>query len=129
MTDTPPPPPPPNPEAPQPPAPPQPAPQSTPPKDPSSTKTAAGVLGIVVGAFGVHKFILGYPNEGAIMLGVSLGGLVLGLFAGLLCCLFLPLLLAPGTIGIIGLIEGITYLSMSDEDFERTYLINRKPWF
>src|SRR6476661_7617750 len=31
-------------------------------------KILAGILGIVVGGFGVHKFVLGYTTEGLIML-------------------------------------------------------------
>ncbi len=34
-------------------------------------KVAAGVCGILLGALGVHKFILGYTKEGLIMLLVS----------------------------------------------------------
>ena len=41
----------------------------------------AGVLGIVFGAFGAHKFVLGYQNEGLIMLLVTI--LTCGIGAGL----------------------------------------------
>jgi hypothetical protein len=34
-------------------------------------KIIAGILGIVAGGFGIHKFILGYKKEGMIMLLVS----------------------------------------------------------
>lgn len=71
-------------------------------------KLVAGICGIVVGGFGVHKFILGYTNEGIIQL-------VLGLCFGI------------G--GIIGIIEGIIYLTKSDEEFVRTYIQNKKGWF
>lgn len=30
---------------------------------------------------------------------------------------------------IIGLIEGISYLTKSDEEFERIYVIGKKEWF
>ncbi len=30
---------------------------------------------------------------------------------------------------IIGLVEGIMYLTKSDEEFVQTYIINKKPWF
>ena len=30
---------------------------------------------------------------------------------------------------IISLIEGIIYLSMSDNDFYYTYILNKKDWF
>ncbi len=73
-------------------------------------KTPAGILGILLGGLGIHKFYLGYTKEGAIMLVV-----------GLITC---------GSIsGIIGLIEGIIYLTKSDEDFVNTYITNQKGWF
>jgi len=31
--------------------------------------------------------------------------------------------------GIIGLIEGIVYLTKSDEDFYQTYAVEKKGWF
>ena len=71
-------------------------------------KIIVGICAILLGGFGVHKFILGYTNEGIIQL-------VLGLCFGI------------G--GIIGIIEGIIYLTKSDEEFARTYLIEKKPWF
>ncbi len=76
-------------------------------------KIAAGVCGILLGALGIHKFILGYTTQGIIMLLVSI--LTIGLAAPIM--------------GIIGLIEGILYLTKSDEDFSRTYIQNKKGWF
>lgn len=76
-------------------------------------KIAAGICGILLGALGVHKFILGYTTQGIIMLLVTV--LTLGL-AGFI-------------MGIIGLIEGILYLTKSDEDFSRIYIQNKKGWF
>ncbi len=70
-------------------------------------KIAAGICGILLGGLGVHKFILGYVKEGIIQL-------ILGLF-----CVG----------GIIGLIEGILYLTKSDEEFVNTYIKNKKGWF
>jgi hypothetical protein len=37
--------------------------------------------------------------------------------------------LAAPVFGLIGLIEGILYLSKSDEEFVRTYMDGRKEWF
>ncbi|NNC62181.1 MAG: hypothetical protein HKO11_07575, partial [Eudoraea sp.] len=31
--------------------------------------------------------------------------------------------------GLIGLIEGIIYLTKSDEEFYNTYQVGKKPWF
>ena len=39
-------------------------------------KVLAGVLGIVLGWVGVHKFVLGYKNEGIIMAALGGGGLI-----------------------------------------------------
>ena len=86
-------------------------------------KIVAGICGILLGGFGVHKFILGYQNEGFILLGVYLGAIVLTFVT---CGIGFPLLLIPS---VIGLIEGIMYLTKSDEEFVQTYIINKKPWF
>lgn len=80
-------------------------------------KLMAGVLAIVLGAFGVHKFILGYTKEGIIML-------VLTLILGAITCG-----IAASVMGIIGLIEGIIYLTKTDKEFYDTYQVGRKPWF
>lgn len=76
-------------------------------------KLAAGICGILIGVFGVHKFILGYNQEGLIMLLVSI-----------LSCGF-----ASPIIGIIGLVEGIIYLTKTDEEFSNIYLVNKQGWF
>ena len=82
----------------------------------ASNKIAAGICGILLGGLGVHKFILGYTTPGVIMLVVSLVGFFL--------C-WIP----TGVMGVIGLIEGILYLTKSDEDFVRTYIENQRQWF
>jgi TM2 domain-containing membrane protein YozV len=84
-------------------------------------KIAAGICGILLGGLGVHKFILGYTMEGGIMLGAWLAGIVLS-------CLFFPIL-ASIAMGVIGLIEGIIYLTKSDEEFVNTYVNNKRGWF
>jgi TM2 domain-containing membrane protein YozV len=84
-------------------------------------KLAAGICGILLGSLGIHKFILGYSTEGAIMLVVSVLGIV---FA----CFIIPAI-GPLVMGVIGLAEGIIYLTKSDEDFVNTYIVNKKTWF
>jgi len=32
-------------------------------------------------------------------------------------------------VGIIGLVEGIIYLTKTDEEFVHTYITNKKTWF
>ena len=71
-------------------------------------KVVAGVLGILIGAFGIHKFYMGYTKEGIIQI-----------LLNLLC----------GLGGLIGLIEGIIYLVKTDEEFYQTYQVGKKGWF
>jgi len=81
--------------------------------DVSGKKLAAGICAILLGWAGVHKFILGYSSEGLIMLLVSL----------CTACLASPVM------SIIGIIEGIIYLTKTDEEFYQTYIVNKKGWF
>ena len=73
----------------------------------------AGVFALVLGAFGAHKFYLGYTTEAIIMLLVTL--LTFGFGAIVM--------------EIISLIEGIMYLLKSDEEFEQIYVMGKKGWF
>jgi len=77
------------------------------------SKTIAGILGIFTGAIGGHKFYLGYIKEGVILLVITL--ISFGLLAFVTA--------------IIGFIEGIMYITKSDEDFKSLYLDNKKSWF
>jgi TM2 domain-containing membrane protein YozV len=76
-------------------------------------KIAAGICAILLGSLGVHKFILGYTTEGLIMLLITV--LTCGIGAMVT--------------SIIGIVEGIIYLTKSDEEFVRTYLQAKKGWF
>ena len=62
-------------------------------------KTTAGILAILLGDFGAHKFYLGNPGLGVLYL--------------VFCWTFIP--------GIIGIVEGIIYLTSSDQDFALKY--------
>ena len=72
-------------------------------------KILAGVLAIVIGSLGIHKFILGYTQEGIIQIVITI--------------------VTCGIGGIIPLIEGIIYLTKSDEEFYQTYQVSKKGWF
>lgn len=85
-------------------------------KEQTDKKLIAGILAIVLGWLGVHKFFLGYTVEGIIMLVIGAGGL-------LLCGI--PSMIVV----IIGIIEGILYLTKTDEEFVSTYVVGRKGWF
>ncbi len=72
-------------------------------------KVLAGILAILLGSFGIHKFILGYNKEGIIQIIISI--------------------ISCGIGGIIPIVEGIIYLTKSDEEFYQTYQVNKRPWF
>ena len=79
----------------------------------AKSKVAAGILGILLGAFGAHKFYMGWTKEALIMLLVSI-----------LTCGFGAIVMGP-----IGLIEGIIYLTKSDQEFYQLYEVGGKTWF
>jgi len=84
-------------------------------------KMIAGLLGIFLGCFGIHKFILGYQQEGFIHIGITIAVFVLSCFGIGLFFSWAPF--------VIGLAEGIIYLTKSDEEFYQTYQVGKKPWF
>ncbi|HLF52590.1 TM2 domain-containing protein [Flavobacterium sp.] len=73
-------------------------------------KIAAGLLAILLGPLGIHKFLLGYTQEGIIWLVISL-------------------FTCGSVTAILGLIEGVIYLTKSDQEFYQTYQVNKKAWF
>lgn len=84
----------------------------------NSQKMAAGLCGILLGVFGlgwlgVHKFILGYTTAGLIML-----------VSSLLTCGIVGVVMT-----IISIVEGIIYLTKSDDEFYETYMVGQKEWF
>lgn len=62
-------------------------------------KVVAGLLAILLGGLGLHKFYLEQPGQGILYL-----------------CFFWT-----GIPAILGLIEGILYLTKSDEEFAQRY--------
>lgn len=66
------------------------------PSWPVKSKVAAGVLAILLGSLGIHKFYLGKIGMGVLYL--------------LFCWTGIP--------AIVGLIEGIIYLCSNDENFQ-----------
>jgi TM2 domain-containing membrane protein YozV len=72
-------------------------------------KVVAGILGILLGGLAIHKFYLGYTKEGIIQIIITVCTCGMG--------------------GILGLIEGIIYLTKSDEEFVATYITGKKGWF
>lgn len=62
-------------------------------------RTTAGLLAILLGGIGVHKFYMGNTGMGILYL--------------IFCWTFIP--------AIVGVIEGIIYLTKSDEEFAQQY--------
>ena len=103
------------PERPTPPAPETPPEPETPPS-PSvpavrKSKVTAASLAFLLGGIGAHKFYLGYTGAGLIHLGLSLT--VIGALVNVPVCV----------------VEFLIYLSKSDDDFHRIYVLNRKRFF
>ena len=73
----------------------------------------AGVTGICLGSLGIHTFVLGYTRAGVIMVAITL-----------VTCGFGSILT-----GLIGLIEGIIYITKTPEEFQATYIDAKKEWF
>jgi TM2 domain-containing membrane protein YozV len=65
------------------------------PYTPAKSRVTAGVLGILLGGIGIHKFYLGKVGLGVVYI--------------LFCWTYVP--------AIIGLVEGIIYLTQNDQDF------------
>ncbi|MCK5945506.1 MAG: NINE protein [Planctomycetes bacterium] len=74
-----------------------------------SKRVLAGVLGILIGGLGIHRFVLDDTK----------GGLLRILITFVTC----------GAGSLIGLVEGIIYLTKSDEEFIQTYQVEKKAWF
>ena len=81
--------------------------------DGKKDKAVAGLLAIFLGALGIHEFYLGNNTSAIIRLAITVltcgwGGAILG---------------------VISLIEGIIYLTKSDEEFQAIYVEGHKAWF
>ena len=79
----------------------------------SRSRVTASLFAILLGWIGLHKFYLGHTGKGIIL--ILAGVFTFG--AGLL-------ITVPLTI-----IEGLIYLSKSDEDFNRIYGQESRGWF
>ena len=84
--------------------------------DTASKRLVAGLCGILLGGLGVHKFILGMVRPAVIMLVVTIAGWPL-FFIG------------PFVMWVIGIIEGIIYLTKNDHEFHEQYVVGKKEWF
>lgn len=84
----------------------------------NANRTTIGVLALVLpfvglGWIGVHKFVMGYTKEGITYLLVSV-----------LTCGF-----GAAIMSVISIVEGVIYLTKTDDAFYNEYVVNKKPWF
>lgn len=79
------------------------------PSSGDNKRILAGILGILLGGLGLHRFVLGD----------ALGGILRIVITFLTC----------GAGSLIGLVEGILYLVKTDEEFDRIYIQEKRSWF
>jgi len=84
------------------------------------SKIAAGLLAFFLGGLGIHKFYLGFSGPGLVFLLINTVGF---LFTWIL--LFIPNII----MGVIAVVEGIIYLTTSDQDFYNRYEVQKRKWF
>lgn len=83
-------------------------------------KIAAGLLAVFLGAWGIHKFYLGFTTPGLVFLLVNTVGFVISWVL-----LFIPNII----FALIAVVEGIIYLTRSDDEFRQLYVVQKKQWF
>ena len=83
---------------------------------PQKDKWVAVVLAFALGTLGIHKFYLGYKNEGIIMLVVSIVGAICTFGLGTMVMV------------VISYIEAVRYIILTQDDFQARYVIGRKGW-
>ena len=69
----------------------------------AKSKIKAGLLGIFLGAYGVHNFYLGYTSKAITQLVFSIVGIIL-------CCVVVGAFIVMG-VSIWGLVEGVMILA------------------
>ncbi len=76
-------------------------------------RVVCAIVAIFLGWLGVHKFMMGQTTGGIILLCVSV----------------LSLCTLQWVAAVIGAIEGIIYLTKTDEEFYQIYVVDKKAWF
>jgi TM2 domain-containing membrane protein YozV len=83
---------------------------------PTKNHIAAGLLALFFGIFGIHKFYMGHPTEGFIMLGVTVIGSLVTFGATALI------------MQLIAVVEGLIYLIKTQNQFELDYVQGDRKW-
>lgn len=89
------------------------------PKERTKSRIAAGLFAILLGGLGIHKFYLGYTGPGLVYLLTNTIGWAVTVFLGGIPNMILA---------VISFVEGVLYLTKTDDEFEETYVKNRKSW-
>lgn len=74
-----------------------------------SKRVLAGVMGILFGGIGIHRFVIGDTTGGILRIVISI--------------------VTCGIGSLIGFIEGIIYLTKTDAQFVQEYQVGKKAWF
>lgn len=80
----------------------------------------AGLLAIFLGTLGFHKFYLGHWTEGCVHITLGITSLVM--------VMMLQTLLPLVAVVLFSAMEGVIYLSRTEEQFERDYLKEGRRW-
>ncbi len=80
---------------------------------PTKTRVTAALLAILLGSLGIHKFYLGHTGLGILYIVISI---------------LTAWMLAIPTV-LVSIVEGVIYLSRSDEEFQYIYVQQRKSMF
>lgn len=83
-------------------------------------RLTAGLLAIFFGGWGLHKFYLGYTTSGLIYLLTNTVGFFIT---------WIMLGIPNWILYTIAFVEGIIYLTKSNEEFQIIYVKNKKEWF
>ena len=82
----------------------------------SKSRRAIALSAITFGWLGIHRFKLGNKRQGFITLAITVASII-------------PLVPGGLIMFIIGVIEGVKYFRMSDEQFKLIYVSGSKKWF
>ena len=89
--------------------------------DEATPRHVAALLAIFLGGLGAHKRYLGHTNAFVIQLCAFVIAVLVGTTV-------LQSLAPVSAVCLFGLFEGLVYLSLSDEEFERAYVRGGREW-
>jgi TM2 domain-containing membrane protein YozV/DNA-directed RNA polymerase subunit RPC12/RpoP len=79
------------------------------------SRITLAIIAFILGALGIHKFMMGFPKEGLMMIGV--------------CIFCAPFFIGLIAMTVVGIIEGAIYIGMDDDEFHQKYEVERADWF